>query len=67
MGESSTQPAPVGRFPSFGGDGSSTANDPSEFNMGWINLPLIAAGTTPSTVTVDLSPLGGAVPTAVRY
>ena len=34
--------------------------------LGWINLPL-AAGSTASSIIVDLAPLKGAVPTAVRY
>ena len=66
QGESVTQPAPAGRFPTFGGSGATTANDPADFNMGWINLP-IAAGPTASSISVDLSPLKGAQPTAVRY
>ena len=33
---------------------------------GWINLPL-AAGSTSSSIIVNLAPLNGAVPTAVRY
>ena len=65
-GKSVTQPAPMGRFPTFGGNGASTVNDPNEFNEGWINLPL-HEGNTPSSIIVDLSPLKGAVPTAVRY
>ena len=66
VGNSSTRPAPAGRFPSFGGDGSTTSNDPNQFNEGWINLPL-APGPTPSSIIVDLAPLNGAVPTSVRY
>ena len=61
-----TQPAPAGRFPTFGGSGATTQNDPAQFNMGWIAVP-ITAGPSPSTITVDLSPLRGAAPTAVRY
>jgi len=48
-----SQPAPVGRFPTFGGGGQAPVSNASEFNMGWINLP-IAAGPTPSSITVDL-------------
>jgi hypothetical protein len=66
VGMSSTRPAPDGRFPSFGGSGATTTSDPTQFNEGWINLP-IAAGPTPTSITVDLAPLKGAVPTAVRY
>merc|ERR1711924_236116 len=65
-GISVTQPAPSGRFPTFGGNGATPTSNASEFNMGWINLP-IAAGPTSSSITVDLSPLKGSVPTAVKY
>jgi hypothetical protein len=68
VGSSSTRPAPSGRFPSFGGNGATPTSDPSQFNEGWINLPIsIGPGATPSSITVDLSPLNGAVPTSVRY
>lgn len=66
VGPSSTKPAPSGRFPSFGGNGMTPTSDPNEFNMGWINLP-ISAGPTPASISVDLAPLKGAVPTSVRY
>ena len=65
-GESVPQAAPWGRFPTFGGDGSVPTSDASKFNMGWINLP-IAAGPTDSSITVDLTALHGAAPTAVKY
>eukprot|EP00041_Stephanoeca_diplocostata_P008440 m.125345 g.125345 ORF g.125345 m.125345 type:complete len:736 (-) comp17323_c0_seq1:544-2751(-) len=65
-GTGDTRPAPAGRFPSFGGSGMTPTSDPNQFNEGWINLP-IAAGPTPTSITVDLKPLRGAVPTAVRY
>lgn len=65
-GIGTTKPAPAGRFPSFGGDGSTPTNDPNAFNEGWINLP-ITASAGPTAITVDLTPLKGAVPTAVRY
>ena len=66
VGKSDTRPASVGRFPTFGGSGMTPDSDPNQFNQGWINLPL-AKGSTSSSVTVDLSPLKGAVPTAVKY
>eukprot|EP00039_Didymoeca_costata_P020170 m.340304 g.340304 ORF g.340304 m.340304 type:complete len:677 (+) comp19230_c0_seq1:26-2056(+) len=66
VGTSSTRPAPDGRFPTFGGSGMTTDNDPNDFNMGWINLP-IKAGPSPNTIVADLTPLAGKVPTAVRY
>jgi hypothetical protein len=66
VGQSSTRPAPAGRFPTFGGNGATTDNDPNQFNEGWINLP-IGPGATPSSISVDLSPLNGAAPTAVKY
>ena len=67
-GEGVTQPAPAGgqRFPSFGGSGMTPDSNASEFNMGWINLP-IARGPTSTSITVDLRPLGGKAPTAVKY
>jgi hypothetical protein len=34
VGDSVTKPAPNGRFPTFGGDGASTVNDPHDFNQG---------------------------------
>ena len=69
VGNSSTQPAPVGRFPSFGGDGMTPTNDPDQFNEGWINVPHLHVGPTSSSLTVDLSGAlpDGAVPTAIRY
>lgn len=66
VGIGSTRPAPQGRFPSFGGSGMTPTSDPSQFNEGWINLP-ITAGPTENSINVDLKPLKGAVPTAVRY
>jgi len=66
VGPSSTRPAPDGRFPSFGGNGMIPTNDPNQFNEGWINLP-IAAGPTSSSISVDLTPLKGQIPTAVQY
>ena len=66
VGTSSTRPAPAGRFPSFDGNGDAPISDPNQFNMGWINLPL-RAGPTPTSAIVDLAPLRGSVPTAVRY
>lgn len=33
----------------------------------WINLPVMAVGSTPGTITADISQLGGQVPTAVKY
>jgi hypothetical protein len=42
VGKGVTQPAPSGRFPTFGGNGMSPTSDPDEFNMGWINLPITA-------------------------
>ena len=65
-GRAATQAAPAGRFPTFSGGGGAPGSNASEFNMGWINLP-IAAGPTPQSITVDLAPLNGAAPTAVRY
>ena len=66
LGPSVTQRAPNGRFPTFGGNGAQPVSNASEFNMGWINLP-IAAGTDAWSITVDLGPLHGAIPTAVKY
>ena len=65
-GSTTLKPALNGRFPTFGGSGMEPTSNASEFNMGWVNLP-IAAGPSPSSVTVDLSPLGGKIPTAVKY
>eukprot|EP01047_Picozoa_sp_COSAG01_P001495 COSAG01_NODE_34_length_34978_cov_45.798475_22_plen_224_part_00 len=66
VGEAVRQPAPNGRFPSFHGTGDQPISNASEFNMGWINLP-ISAGPAPASITVDLTPLKGHVPTAVKY
>eukprot|EP00038_Savillea_parva_P008482 m.177256 g.177256 ORF g.177256 m.177256 type:complete len:720 (-) comp14315_c0_seq1:22-2181(-) len=66
VGQSVTKPAPAGRFPTFGGSGMTPTNDPNMFNEGWINLP-ITAGPTDTSITVDLTPLNGAIPTAVQY
>ena len=38
-----------------------------QFDQAWINLPTMHLGQTPGTVVVDLSSLGGEVPTAVRH
>lgn len=67
-GEHVQQPAPSGgaRFPTFGGSGLEPISNSSEFNMGWINLPILP-GPTESSITVDLAPLRGAAPTAVKY
>jgi hypothetical protein len=65
-GDTVQQSAPSGRFPTFGGAGLEPTSNHSEFNMGWINLPILA-GPTDSSITVDLAPLRGATPTAVKY
>jgi len=64
-GKAKLQPAPDGRFPTFGGSGAEPISNASEFNMGWINLPITSADA--SSITVDLTPLHGAKPTAVKY
>eukprot|EP01052_Picozoa_sp_SAG31_P009134 SAG31_NODE_474_length_15176_cov_7.362340_12_plen_385_part_00 len=66
MGKSDTQPTPTGRFPTFNGSGATPISDATNFNMGWINLP-IKAGPNSASIIVDLSPLDGAAPTAVKY
>lgn len=65
-GEHVQQSAPNGRFPTFGGSGLEPISNASEFNMGWINLPILP-GPTSSSITVDLAPLDGKTPTAVKY
>lgn len=38
------------------------------YGQAWINLPAMQVGAgAPGTLTVDLSPLAGQVPTAVKY
>eukprot|EP01052_Picozoa_sp_SAG31_P017615 SAG31_NODE_1213_length_9359_cov_4.298164_10_plen_97_part_00 len=37
------------------------------YGQAWINLPAMSPGSTPGTLTVDLSPLEGQIPTAVKY
>ena len=38
VGKSVTRPAPIGRFPTFGGAGATTENDPNQFNQGGVSL-----------------------------
>ena len=37
------------------------------YGQAWINLPSMSRGSTPGTLTVDLSPLEGQILTAVKY
>eukprot|EP00041_Stephanoeca_diplocostata_P010993 m.177446 g.177446 ORF g.177446 m.177446 type:complete len:685 (-) comp18367_c0_seq2:175-2229(-) len=47
-----------------GGPGPKSAGN-ADLDQGWINLPITSA--TATGITVDLTPLNGSAPTAVRY
>jgi hypothetical protein len=50
-----------------GGDGGATVFRTGELDSGWVPLNFTAAASGAAAIVVDLAPLAGAPPTAVRY